>query len=226
MLSLLPIIQSTSWATSSIEKMSQIIKVILGGPSHSGKSCLREGLKQAIMPFHRIGQAPYPYVLTACPDGEGAWYSEAARCNPALAQQLKEAYKAKFTQEFADIKAEQVRNLPFPLNIVDVGGKIDDKNRLIMAPATHAVILANDMSLVGDWKAVCEELDLRAIAVIHSDYEGTRDRIDTEVPILIGSVHHLERGEDVSTRPMVQALAKRLLNLSHGWKDGCVSKSS
>jgi CRISPR-associated protein Csx3 len=51
----------------------QPVKVVLCGPPHSGKSCLREGLKQAI---RQIPNAPYPYVLTACPDGEGAWYFE------------------------------------------------------------------------------------------------------------------------------------------------------
>jgi len=42
------------------------MKVVLAGPPKSGKSCLREGLKQAI---RRISGAPYPYVITACPDG-------------------------------------------------------------------------------------------------------------------------------------------------------------
>lgn len=195
-----------------------IIKVVLCGPPHSGKSCLRAGLKQALMPLHRMGQAPYPHVLTACPDGEGAWYSETARRDPVLAKQLKEAYKAKFTWEFAQEKAKQVENLSLPFNIVDVGGKIDDKNRLIMAPATHAVILASNISLVREWEVLCEELDLRVIAVIYSDYQGTCDRIDTEGNVLRGSIHYLERGEDVSTRPMVQALAKLLLDLSYEWE--------
>jgi CRISPR-associated protein Csx3 len=54
-------------------------------------------------------------------------------------------------------------------------------------------------------------LDLQVIALIHSDYHGEADRIDTEEPLLTGSVHYLERGEDVSGRPMVQALARKLV---------------
>ena len=50
--------------------------------------------------------------------------------------------------------------------------------------------------------------------MIHSDYHGVCDRIESEVPILRGSIHYLERGEDVSTRPMVQALARVLVGLS------------
>jgi CRISPR-associated protein Csx3 len=78
----------------------QPLKVVLYRPPHSGKSCLREGLKQALMVEHRLGNAPYPYVLTACLDGEGAWYSEAARRDVALARQWKDAYKAREIYRF------------------------------------------------------------------------------------------------------------------------------
>lgn len=191
----------------------QPIKVALCGPPHSGKSCLREGLKQALMVLHRAEQAPYPYVLTACPDGEGSWYSETVQCDPALARQLKEAYKANFTCKFAQEKARQVQNLTLPLNVIDIGGRIDDKNRSIAQHATHAVILTGNMSCIPEWWVFCQELKLQVIAKLHSNYHGTCDRIDSEVPILTGSIHYLERGQDVSNRPVVQTLAKLLVRL-------------
>jgi hypothetical protein len=191
-----------------------MIKVVLCGPPHSGKSCLREGLKQALMSLHRAQQAPYPYVLTACPDGEGAWYSEAAQRDPELAQQLKQAYKAKFTPEFAQEKAKQVKNLDLPLTIIDVGGRIDDKNRLIMSYATHAVILSNDPNVFQDWQQLCHDLNLKLIATLHSNYHATADCITSETPMLTGTVHHLERGEPNHDRPMIKALAARLAQLT------------
>lgn len=126
-----------------------MIKVILGGPPHSGKSCLRFGLKQAIK---YITNAPYPYVITACPDGEGAWFSETARRDPEEALKLKEAYKSKFTWEFAENTAQWVKNCSENLTIVDVGGKIDDKNRHIMQYATHGVIISGILDEVEQWK--------------------------------------------------------------------------
>lgn len=191
----------------------QPMKVVLCGPPHSGKSCLREGLKQAI---RRIPSAPYPYMLTACPDGEGAWYSETSRNNPELARELKQAYKRKFTWEFARKVANDVKNVSLPLTIIDVGGMIDDKNRLIIAPATHAVILAGDMNRIKEWQELCTEFNLKIVAIIYSDYNGVEDYIKLETPVLKGSVHHLERGEDVSTRPMVQVLARLLVQMSSG----------
>lgn len=191
------------------------MKIVLCGPPYSGKSCLREGLKQAILPIHRLGKSPYPYFITACPDGEGSWYAEAVRNNPDLAAKLKREYKAKFTWAFAENKALDVKNASLPLTLIDVGGKIDGKNRIIMQYATHAVILAGDMAKVAEWEAFCRELNLKIIAIIHSEYEGKCDVIECESPILRGSVHYLERGEYVSTRPMVQALARVLVGLSN-----------
>jgi CRISPR-associated protein Csx3 len=196
--------------------MSQPVKVVLCGPPQSGKSCLREGLKQAILSLERLGKAPYPFVLTACPDGEGAWYAEAVRNNPQLAKELKAAYKRKFTWEFAQQKANDVKNLSLPLNIIDVGGKISAENRLIMQHATDAVIVAGDMSKVDAWQEFCLDLKLKIIAIIRSDLHGNADCIESESPILVGSIHNLQRGVDVSQRPMVQRLAELLVKLSNG----------
>lgn len=187
------------------------MKVVLCGPPHSGKSCLREGLKQAI---RKMEGAPYPYIITACPDGEGAWFSETARRNLQEAREYKASYKRSFTPEFAAVRAQWVRNSREPLTIVDVGGRIDAKNRLIMQHATHAAILSGDMDGFSEWEQFCRELHLQIIAAIHSDYHGVADRIEAQVPILQGSVHYLERGVDVSERPMVQALARILVQLS------------
>lgn len=192
------------------------MKVVLCGPPHSGKSCLREGLKQAIMAIHREGKAPYPYFITACPDGEGSWYTEAVRNNPDLAARLKREYKAKFTWAFAENKALDVKNASLPLTLIDVGGRIDGKNRLIMQYATHAVILVGDRAKIAEWEGFCGELNLKVIAVIHSDYQGKFDAIECESPILRGSVHYLERGEDISQRAIVQVLARVLVGLSNG----------
>ncbi len=185
-------------------------KVVICGPKQSGKSCLREGLKQAIS---NIEGAPYPYVITACPDGEGAWFSEAAQRDLELATRLKAEYKAKFTPEFAQKAAGWVRIANTTLNIIDVGGRITDENRVIMREATHAVILSGNKEKIPQWQEFCQSLGLRIVAIIHSDIKGKEDAIESELPMLTGTVHHLIRGEDVSGREMVQALAKVLVGL-------------
>lgn len=188
------------------------MKVVLAGPPRSGKSCLREGLKQAIK---NIQGAPYPYVITACPDGEGSWFQETVNNDPELAKACKAAYKAKFTPEFVGRIADSVRNCQLELTLVDIGGIPSVENEQICSSATHVVILAGDTSRVPEWREFAIKVGLIVVAEIFSDYHGTEDKVDgvSQDGILRGSVHHLERGEPVSTRPMVHALAEHLLKL-------------
>ncbi len=199
------------------------LKIALCGPPNSGKSCLREGLKTAILQL--TGQAPY--ILTACPDGEGAWFYKATIDDPERAAELKKANKSSFTAEYAELAAGWVRGLSVPA-LIDCGGRISPENNLILAEATHAIVLAGDaldekkQPIVGsyqarlqEWVEYCQSMELTVIAKIHSDYHATVDRIDTESPLLTGMVHHLSRGEDLSDRSMIQALAKSILQLTY-----------
>ena len=207
-------------AISGREK--RLIKIVLAGPPRSGKSCLREGLKQAILAFKgESSDVPYPYVITACPDGEGAWFQETMEKYPDVARACKKAYKGKFTPEFVKLVADHVRHCEQPLTMIDIGGIIDDYNREICRSATHVVILAGNDPVNGEcwdvrmvkWREFAKELDLTVVAEIFSDYHGKTDVVEDVCPdnILLGSVHHLERGVHIVMRPMVQALAHHIL---------------
>lgn len=199
-----------------IDRQSQSsIKVVLCGFPNTGKTVLRDGLKAAIL---KLKNAPDDfYAISGCPDGDGSWHGETMAKYPDLARELKEEYKRKFTPEFAITKAREIRVIKNSLLLFDVGGKIptyEDKD--IMAGATHAVILAKTEEDVIAWQEVCEKhlaQYLPIIAILYSDFHGKNDEIISESPILIGKVHYLERGEDISNRPMVQALAKVIVDL-------------
>lgn len=201
-----------------------LIKVVLCGPPQSGKSCLRDGLKKAIL--GNLG-APYPYVITACPDGEGSWHQEAYENNQPVAKECKRNYKADVTPEFAQEAAKWVSSANQLINIIDVGGKISPENKTIMQPATHAVILSKDINKFAEWEDFCQSLELKIIAKIHSQLDAVEDEVlftDNwkektnqllkTAPLLTGCVHSLQRGENLSTRPMVQALAEVLIHLT------------
>ncbi|BCL38589.1 hypothetical protein [Nostoc sp. MS1] len=161
----------------------------------------------------QISDAPEYYFISGCPDGDGSWFSETARRDPDLAAYLKAQYKAGFTPEFAQLKAQEVRGVNIPIFVFDVGGKISDENRLIMSEATHAVILVKDEAEIEPWQRLCDELKLSVIAIVLSDFLGNNDVVVSKEPILRGTVHKLQRGEDVSQRPMVQSLAQILVGL-------------
>jgi CRISPR-associated protein Csx3 len=133
--------------------------------------------------------------------------------DPELAAACKAAYKAKFTPEFVKRIADSVRNCSLELTLVDIGGIASVENQAICEAATHIVILAGDMSKVAEWREFAGKVGLTVVAEIHSDYHGTEDKVGGVGPdgVLRGSVHHLERGEPVSSRPMIRALAEHLL---------------
>ncbi len=198
------------------------MRIVLCGPPRSGKSCLRQGLKDAI---RLVSDAPYPYVITACPDGEGAWFQETVNRDPDLAVKCKADYKGKFTPEFVERIAASVRQCQLPLTLVDVGGIPSQENRVICEHATHAILLAGndpktDESWSGRlvvWREFCREVGLTVVAEIFSDYTGEEDEVQGVSPeddILRGSVHYLERGEPVHDRPLVRALAEHLVEMS------------
>lgn len=192
------------------------MKVVLAGPPRSGKSCLREGLKQAI---RKIPGAPYPYVITACPDGEGAWFQETVNRDPEKARELKEQYKAStngFSHEFVKRIANSVASCSLPLTLVDIGGRTSVENEAICSSATHAILLAGDLAKLLEWREFCQRVGLKVLAEIYSDYHGQEDTVAEvgEDGIFRGSVHYLERGEDVSSRPCVVALAQLLADMA------------
>ena len=188
------------------------MKIVLGGPPRSGKSCLRERLKTALR--NRAGL--YAYVLTLNPDGEGAWFQEAYQADSTLAVRLRAAHKEPWTDEHVPIYAEWVRECTHPLTLLDVGGRPDARNELICAAATHAILLAPDEAGFLPWREFCGKLRLPLLAEIRSDYDAAADSIDgvDAGGVLRGGVHYLERGRLDGERPAVDALADHIARLA------------
>jgi CRISPR-associated Csx3 family protein len=84
---------------------------------------------------------------------------------------------------------------------------MSDENREIMSECDKAIILSGNLDAVDDWKRFCQECGLEVITVLHSDYHGNEDNIESSPMV----VHHLERGEDVSARPAIQRVAEMIL---------------
>jgi CRISPR-associated protein Csx3 len=117
--------------------------------------------------------------------------------------------------------ATWVKECNLPLTLVDIGGIPSAENERICAHATHAILLAGDSQeqswdeRLVEWREFCQKVGLKIIAELHSDYHGREDSIQGIGPdgIFRGSIHHLERGEDISQRPCVVALAEYLVKL-------------
>ena len=204
-------------STPEAKEVFKYKKIVVAGPPRSGKSCFNTGMKGVIK---SIPGAPYPFILTACPDGEGAWFQETMNNNPELAAKIKSEYKSKFTPEFVQTRSEAVKNIgsdSSPLNFIDIGGMITPENAKICEGANAAIILAGETGisagLPAEWKKFFDSLGIPVIAEVYSDYNGKEDIVRgvAEDGVFRGSVHHLERGEDLNSRPTLKELANHVL---------------
>ena len=192
-------------------------KFVLSGPPRSGKSCLRQGLKDVIKQVSN--GTVYPYVLTACPDGEGSWFQESMNNDPVMAAKLKSEYKTKFSPEFVDRISESVTKLSLPLSFIDIGGIISPENERICKDANGAILICGETAAKnGDpikWKEFFTKLNIPIVAELYSDYLGTSDVVDgiEEDGVFRGSVHHLERGENLTDRETIKALSNFIIDL-------------
>ena len=141
--------------------------------------------------------------------------------NPELAAKIKSEYKSNFTPEFVKRISESISNVGnenTPLNFIDIGGIISPENAEICKDANSAIILcgqtAIEAGLAAEWKKFFDSLGIPVIAEVYSDYKGAEDYIRGvgDDGVFRGSVHHLERGEDLKSRPTLRELAKHVLS--------------
>lgn len=174
------------------------MKIVIAGPPHSGKSVFLGGLCDNLPRDAR-------YLFRACPDGEGTWTWKDEKSS-------RFRRKGQFTRQQVDWYCEKLRkNNMSPIVLVDIGGRTSDENRriLVEGEVDAAIILAGDLQAVPEWVEFMEECGVEIIATIHSEYNGDTD--NDVAPVM--SVHHLERGEDVSARPTIQKVAEKILSL-------------
>lgn len=206
-----PIMDTAESLAARQEKLKKGIKIVIGGPPHSGKSVFIEALTQNL-------DKDNTFSFSAAPDGEGPWLQRHYD-DPEV---VKFRQKGKFTPEFVADRKKKINDWEGPLMIIDVGGRTSKENAQMIEGATHAIILAGDLSKVAEWRDFFEENNIEVIAKLHSHYQGDRDvqrSMESEKSHITSSVHHLERGEPAADRETI----KQVAGLISGMVDGNVA---
>lgn len=212
-------------------------KIVICGNANRGKTVLRDGLNRA---FNHYIPSENFFVISGCPDGDGAWFNDAYKNNPDKAKELKEKYKAQFTSQFAEDKAQQIRPINIPLVLFDVGGKMNNnqltpENKIIMQEATHAVIVGGDETEIAVWRKCCQDLKIDVIAEVESIEKANEylvvnnpipDTVENQTPIVWNTINSeisvfrvtiqgLSRESAVEEYQEVQNLAKFLVEYNN-----------
>lgn len=204
----IPIMDTAESLAERQEKLKKGIKIVIGGPPHSGKSVFIEALTQNL-------DKDNTFSFSAAPDGEGPWLQRHYN-NPEV---VKFRQKGKFTPEFVADRKKKIRDWEGPLMIIDVGGWTSEENARMIEGATHAIILAGDLSKVAEWRDFFEENNIEVIAKLHSHYQGNHDvqrPMEPEKSHIVSSVHHLERGEPAADRETIKQVAGLISGLVEG----------
>lgn len=180
--------------------------VLIGGPPHSGKSVLTYSLTQLL----RENWIDH-YVLRACPDGEGDFSNEA---HPETVKMIRQ--KGKFDPQFVERVCQGLQNRHFPL-LVDVGGKPTPDQEVIFTHCTHAILIADELEKLTEWRARIERINattacnIEIIAELHSQLTQP-DQLGTVDPLFGAVIGGLKRGQRVKG-VVCDALLQRLTQL-------------
>ena len=150
--------------------------IIFVGPPHSGKSVLVGAVYRQLqqsLPVEEFQREVF--LLRACPDGEGNWFSE---ISPDLAKTLR--FKNHWDDEFVTQVCRDVENFARSkrLLLVDAGGKIDRRNQQILNCCTHAVIVSCDQNAVAEWRGALQAAEITVLAEIVSSLEEVCEVIE------------------------------------------------
>lgn len=194
------------------EKLKNGIKVVIVGPPHSGKTVFTEALDDVC--------GDDCCRISATPDGEGKW--TAVNYNDPETIERRNRNKGGYTSEFRQNILEQVGGWNGPLLIYDIGGRYNENDDPLIEKATHAVILSSTNAetdqkftkSVEEWEKILEKFDIPVVAKLHSYYDSSQDIHFERNDYVVGSIHHLERGEDVTDRETILAVADVIKELA------------
>lgn len=179
-----------------------MVKVIVCGPKHSGKSVFVANLKE-LLP--RNGY----FVFRAQVDGEGTWSN---KCDQELAQKIR--HKGKFDETFMHYVLDGLKNVDqhIPLTLVDVGGIRSPENREIFKVCDYFIVVSSNEEETKEWMKFGIELGLKPLAVLKSELNGAETIESCEVPIR-GIVSNLERGTYQLGSKLLGCIATELIKM-------------
>ena len=146
--------------------ISQNKVIALIGPPNSGKSVLLYTLCETIKSKIGVDEFnKYCFLIRACPDGEGNWFSEISEEQGKLFR-----YKKIFDDDFPRQIAKHISGTAKTKKItfVDCGGIIDKKNQIILNECNRAIIISSKPEQVQEWIGAAKSSELKIIAIIDS----------------------------------------------------------
>lgn len=184
--------------------------VLIGGPSHAGKSVLFYSLTHAL----RLRGIRH-HAFRACPDGEGNWTQES---DAETVSQIRKSLKGEWPESFVERICFNLEHRCLPL-LVDMGGHPKDSQINMLRQCTHAVLLlrTDKPDCTQLWQRLVVEADLLPLAQLYSQRDGI-STITAHAPVLEGTLSGLERYNTTLLKgPVFDELVERISSLFNSY---------
>lgn len=198
----------------------KVVAVI--GPPHSGKSIFIAELFLQLLSLRPTSV----FLQRANPDGEGMWFVESS---PEVAEALRR--KGQYSEEFMKFISNAIGQLgkTFPLVLLDVGGRQDEKSASILSMATHVILLAPDQSVEDSWLEFGISQRCLAMAIFASRLvrrsngvldDTVRSTVNLSLSPIKGVLYNLDRGGSKEPyREVIHSLANWLAEEQMFWPE-------
>ena len=189
------------------ERLTRGVKVAVLGPPHSGKTVILQGIQHEM-------DSTAARLDVSHGDGEGSWFEN--NYHDSEVRRLRR--KIAMGEEGVGRTLNQLETFSTPLALMDVGGRIHDDNRAIVAMATHAIILGETEEVRQTYAELARSSDVSVIAMIDNRLTETPDSIATEIGsrMLRANVGDLHRGTSRRSRMSVIGIALKLSDIVDG----------
>ncbi len=174
------------------------IRIVVGGPPHSGKSTFALYLERALQD---LGTDAYNYDYD--PWGETKRYAEGL-----ISKEERDGTKKIPTEKETRLCVKEFASLPNRLVIGDLPGKPTDITEILVSVGTHAVILCKDDELdkIKEWEKLFNRKNIKILAILTSNQTG-QENIEEENGIIVGRISNLDVSNIGETPKIISAVA-------------------
>ena len=183
------------------------IRIVVGGPPHSGKSTCALYLERALQD---LGIDAYNYDYD--PFGETKRFAEGL-----ISKKERDDTKKIPTKKEIKTCVKEFTSLPNKLVIGDLPGKPTGLTEILVSGGTHAIILCKDDELdkIKEWEKLFNRKNVKILAILTSNQTG-QENIEEENGIIVGKISNLDVsdiGETPKTISAVASLIKKNLDV-------------
>ena len=182
------------------------IRIVIGGPSNSGKSVFARYLQKAL---RQLGISTYHY------DYDPYSRTRLMLTGDITPEEREESKKKKVSKKEAKKCARIFKKdyEKYQVVVGDLPGRVSDITEILATSGTLAIIVCDEKKTdqIEYWQSMFKKLNIKIICTIHTNLNGVED-IDNSTDMIFAKVTNLDRNNMTDLAPAhILALSKEIM---------------